>query len=138
MPQGQVLGEFTLKAMSVRQSEIGGGHRRIEVDLGGESSGEVPGQNVGTLVIEASTDPTRANPFTYTGVLLAKSGAVVQISGSGIGVRTGEGHKARYRGAGRYATENPKLAAFNNMISMVEFETDPATMTLKGTSWEWK
>jgi hypothetical protein len=62
---------------------------------------------------------------------------VVQIAGSGIAIRTGEGHKARYRGATTYHTDDPKLAPFNHVIAAVEAETDPATMTLKGANYEW-
>ena len=69
---------------------------------------------------------------------LAASGAVVQVSGRGVGIRTGEGHKVRYRGAGCFATTDPQLAAFNGLLSAAEFEIDPATMTIKGTAYEWK
>jgi len=137
MPLGKLLSEFVLKAMSVKQTSLGGDRRQIEINLAGESAGEVPGQNIGTLAIESSGDVSRPNSWTYTGVLLAKSGAVVQISGSGFGMRTGEGHKARYRGTGSYFTDDPKLAPFNRVIAAVELETDPATMTLKGTGHEW-
>jgi hypothetical protein len=137
MALGKVLGEYVLKAMSVRQTQVGGDRRHLEIDLAGEGSGEIPGQHVGTLAVETSGDPSRPNSWTYTGVLLVKSGAVVQISGSGISIRTGEGHKARYRGAVSYYTDDPKLALFNQVIAAVEAETDPATMTLKGANCEW-
>jgi hypothetical protein len=137
MALGKVLGEFVLKAMSVRQSDTGGDRRRIEVDFAGEGSGEIPGQHIGTLAVDTSGDPSRPSPWTYTGVLLAKSGAVVQISGDGIGIRTGQGHKIRYRGAVTYHTDDPKLVAFNHLIAAVEAEADPATMTLKGMNCEW-
>jgi hypothetical protein len=80
------------------------------------------------------------HPVTYsiTGALLAASGAVVQFSGRGVGIRTGEGHKVRYRGAACYATADPNLAAFNSMLGGVEFEIDPATMSIKGAVCEWK
>ena len=137
MALGKVLGEYVLKAMSVRQSSIGGDRRRLEVDFAGEGSGELPGQNIGTLVVETTGDISRPNTWTYTGVLLAKSGAVVQVSGSGIAIRTGEAHKARYRGTVSYHTDDPKLASFNHVIAAIEAETDPATMTLKGANCEW-
>jgi hypothetical protein len=138
MPLGNVLGEFILKAMSVRQSEIGGGQVRLEVDLAGEGTGQLPGQNIGTLTVTVGSDPTRPNPWAYTGTLLATSGAVVRVSGWGVGIRTGEGHKARYRGAVCYSTTDPQLAAFNGMIAAVESEADPATLTMKGATCEWK
>lgn len=137
MALGKVLGEFVLKAMSVRQTSSGGDSRRLEIDLAGEATGGVPGQDIGTLTVEMSGDTSRPNAWTFIGVLLAKSGAVVQLSGSGLGIRTGEGHKGRYRGAACYHTDDPKLADFNRVIAAVEFETDPATMTLKGVSCEW-
>jgi hypothetical protein len=137
MALGKVLGEFVVKAMSVRQTDLGGDRRRLEIDLAGESAGEVPGQNIGTMTVEMSGDSTRPNPWTYTGVLLAKSGAVIQVSSNGVGIRTGNDHKARYRGAGRYHTDDAKLASFNHMIVALEFEADPATMTIKGTNYEW-
>jgi len=137
MALGKVLGEFVLKATSVRQTDLGGDRRRLEIDYAGESSGEIPGQNIGTLVFEMPGDHNRPGAWTYTGGLLAKSGAVVQISSSGIRLRTGEGHKARYRGTASYHTSDPKLAHFNNVIAAVEAEGDPATMTLKGATCEW-
>jgi hypothetical protein len=137
MAIGKVLGEFVFKATSVRQTSIGGDRRRLEIDLVGEGTGEIPGQNIGTLTLETSGDTSRPNSWSYTGALLAKSGAVVQVSGSGFGIRTGEGHKARYRGTVGYHTDDPKLADFNRVIAATEFETDPATMTLKGVVCEW-
>jgi hypothetical protein len=137
MALGKALGEFVLKAMSVRQTSLGGDRRRIEIDLAGESTGEVPGQNIGTLAVETVGEVHRPGNWTFTGVLLAKSGAVVNLSGSGNGVRTGQGHKARYRGCATYYTDDPKLVHFNHIIAAVEFEAEPATMTVKGVSYEW-
>jgi hypothetical protein len=138
MPLGDIVAEFTLKAMSIRHSDLGGGQVRIEVDLAGEGTGQIPGQNIGTLSVVVGGSPDRPNPWTYTGTLLATSGSVVRVSGQGAGMRTGQGHKIRYRGVGCYSTDDPKLAAVNNLIAAVEFEADPATMTLKGASCEWK
>ncbi len=128
---------LAIKIPAIKQTDLGGDRRRVEVDFAGESSGETPGQNIGTLVFEAVGDPARPSTWTYTGVLLAKSGAVVQIASNGISIRTGQGHKARYRGVARYHTDDPKLASFNQIIAGVEAEADPATMTLKGATCEW-
>jgi hypothetical protein len=138
MSLGTVLGEIRLKAMSVRQTDLGGGQVRVDIDLAGESSGRVPGQTFGTMTVTAGSDANRPNPWSYTGTLLAKSGAVVRISGWGVGMRTGQGHQGRYRGAVCYSTDDPKLAEFNGMIAAVETEADPATMLLTGTTYEWK
>ena len=139
MPFGNSLGEFVLKVLSVRQSDLGGNQRRIEGDYGGEVTGQAPGNHYGTLTVVGGTDdPTRPNPWTYTGTTLATSCAVVAVSGSGIGRRTGEGHKVRLRGVARYSTADPKLSMLNHVIAAVEADLDPATMTLKGSACEWK
>ena len=85
-------------------------------------------------------DGVVGRPVTYaiTGTLLGASGAVVHFSGRGVGMRTGEGHKARYRGAACYSTDDPNLVALNSVLGGVEFEVDPATMAIKGTVCEWK
>ena len=137
MPLGNVLGEFTYKAMSVKQTDLGGGRLRGEVDLSGEATGQVPGKILSTMVIEGS-GPGRPITYTVTGTLFGDSGSVVRFSSCGIGIRTGEGHKARYRGTVSYATDDPKLAAFNSMIAATEFEADPTTLAVKGAVCEWK
>jgi hypothetical protein len=136
MPLGNVLGEVTAKVTSVRISELGGGQRRIEIDSVGEVKGQVPGQGFATMVIEGV--PGQAVTYTSTGTILAASGAVVRVSGRGVGIRTGEGHKARYRGASCFATDDPKLASLNGLLAAAEFEVDPTTMTIKGVACEWK
>lgn len=136
MPLGNVLGEFTGKVTSVRISDLGGGQRRIEIDSTGEVKGQVPGQAFSTMIVEGM--PGHAVTYSSTGAILAASGAVVRVSGRGVGIRTGEGHKVRYRGSGCFATDDPKLAAFNGILAAAEFEIDPATMTIKGVACEWK
>jgi hypothetical protein len=49
----------------VRQTQVGGDRRHLEIDLAGEGSGEIPGQHVGTLAVETSGDPSRPNSWTY-------------------------------------------------------------------------
>jgi len=136
MPLGNVLGEFAGKATSVRITDLGGGQRRLEIDSTGEAKGQVPGQIFSTMTVEG----VPGHPVTYSiaGALLATSGAVVQFSGRGVGIRTGEGHKVRYRGAACYSTADPNLASFNSLLGGVEFEIDPATMSIKGAVCEWK
>jgi hypothetical protein len=62
----------------------------------------------------------------------------MRVSVRGVGMRTGEGHKMRYRGASCSTSDDPTLAALNNVITAIEFETDPATMTVKGAVCEWQ
>ena len=136
MPLGNVLGEVTAKVTSVRITDLGGGQRRVEIDSTGEVKGQVPGQGFATMIIEGI--PGHAVTYASTATILAASGAVVRVSGRGVGIRTGEGHKTRYRGSACYATDDPKLAALNSLLAAAEFEIDPATMTIKGTAYEWK
>jgi hypothetical protein len=136
MPLGNVIGEFTGKIMSVRQTDLGGGQVRVELDAAGETSGQVSGQFFSTMVVEGT--PGRPATYSSTGTLLAASGAVMRVFGRGVGIRTGEGHKVRCRGSGCASTDDPKLAALNTMLTAVEFEIDPATMTVKGAVCEWK
>lgn len=136
MSLGDVLGEFTGKVTSVRITDLGGGQRRLELDATGEAKGQVQGQIFSTMTVEGSP----GHPVTYsiTGGLLAASGAVVQFSGRGVGIRTGDGHKSRYRGSACYSTADPNLAALNSLLAAAEFEIDPATMSVKGAICEWK
>jgi len=136
MPLGNALGEAIGKITSVRISELSGGQRRTEIDVTGEISGQAAGQIFTTIVIEGL--PGQAATYTSTSTLLATSGAVLRASGRGIAMRTGEGHKLRSRVAFCLTTDDPKLAALNGLIMAGETEIDPATMTVKGTSYEWK
>ena len=136
MPLGNVLGEFVGKVTSARISDLGGGQRRLALDSTGEAKGQAPGQLFSTMVIDGV--PGRPVTYAITGTLLAASGAVVRFSGRGVGMRTGEGHKARYRGAACYDTDDPQLAAYNSILGGVEFEIDPTTMAIKGAVCEWK
>jgi hypothetical protein len=92
MPLGNVLGEVVAKVTSVRISDLGGGQRRLEIDSTGEVKGQVPGQGFATMIVEGITGQTVT--YTTTATVLAASGAVVRMSGRGVGIRTGEGHKA--------------------------------------------
>jgi hypothetical protein len=87
-----------------------------------------------------TVEGSRGRPVTYsiTGAILATSGAVVQLTGRRVGIRTGEGHKVRYRGSAHYATDEPTLVAFNSLLTAAEFEIDPATGTVSGAVYEWK
>ena len=136
MPFGTALGEVTAKVTSVRISELGGGQRRTEIDSTGEVKGQVPGQAFATMIVEGV--PGHAATWTSAGTILAASGAVVRTSGRGVAIRTGEGHKVRCRGGACFATDDPKLAAFNGLLAAVEFEVDPAAMTIAGIACEWK
>src|SRR5262245_33222071 len=137
MPLGNVLGEFTAKILSIRQSDLGGGQVRVEIDVAGEGTEQGLGQVISTMVMTVGA-PSRPSPFTGTGTLLAASGAVVRWSSWGVRIRTGEGHKVRCRGAACYTTDDPTLAFFNSIIAATEFEVDPATMTMQGMVCEWQ
>jgi hypothetical protein len=137
MPLGESLGEFVLKATSVRSMPLGADQVRIEVDFTGEVKGQVPGRHIGTL-LSYPVDLKRPYAWSYNGRTLADSGAVIRITAEGTAIRTGEGHKIRFRGTQRFLTDDPKLAEFNHAIGAIEAEADPLTMTLTGASCIWK
>jgi len=140
MPLGNSLGEYMFKVMSVRQIDLGGGQRRIEADYGGEVTGEAGGNHYGTLsvVVRTDDDPTKPNPYSWTGTTLTTSGLIVSVTGSGLSQRTGEGHKVRLRGVCHLSTTDARLTMLSKAIGGVEGEIDPATNTLKGVVCEWK
>jgi hypothetical protein len=137
MPLAESIVEYQLKTTSIKPIDLGGGQIRIETTLAGEVTGDVPGQNFGTLTVTVNAIG-RPNPWSYVGATLTTSGSVVRISGQGLAIRTGEGHRTRYRGAVCYSTDDPKLADFNNVIAAVEFEIDPITQLMKGAACVWK
>jgi hypothetical protein len=138
MPLGETILEFQLKSTSVKPIDLGGGQTRVEITYAGQVTGDVPGQHYGTLTFIAAGPIDRPVPWNWTGATLTTTGAIVRVSGQGQGVRTGQGHKARYRGTACYYSDDPKLAKFNNLIAAVEFETDPATELAKGSACVWK
>jgi hypothetical protein len=137
MPLADIIGQATLKATSVKPTDLGGGQVHLEVTYAGEVTGEVPGQHFGTLTVTINAID-RPNPWSYIGATLTTSGSVVRITGQGLSIRTGEGHKVRYRGTLCSLTDDPKLASFNNVISAVEAEADPVTQVLNSTTCVWK
>src|ERR1700722_4643815 len=98
MPLAESTGEILLKATSVRHVPLDGGHVRIGVDFSGEAKGDVPGHHIGTLV-SFPLDPALPYAWSYLGTTLAHSGSLIRIIGEGSAVRTGDGHKIRFRGA---------------------------------------
>ena len=138
MPFGNTLGEFSLKATSVKQIDLGRGQLRIEIDYKGEVSGEAGGSHYGTLTLVTTEDPDRPMPWSYVVTTLAPTGPAIGVTGSGMGQRTGQGQKMRLRGVARQSTTDAKLAMLNNQIAATESELDPASDTIKGVVCEWK
>ena len=135
MSLGNVLGEFSAKITSLKQTELGGGQRRIEIDTIGENTGQLAGQSFASLVIEFT--PGQPSPFSVTGTVLTTSGAPVQFNAWGLGMVGAEAHKARMRGAVRNTAADPTLAAMNTVIGAVEAEIDLKELTIKGAICEW-
>jgi len=97
MPLGEVLGEVVGKVTSVRYSDMGSGQTKAEIDATGEAKGMAPGHVAGTFtVIRSSSNPAGPAPWTYIGRSFLASGATSSVSGQGLCVRTGEGHKIRF------------------------------------------
>jgi hypothetical protein len=137
MPLGESVREFELKATSVKPTDLGGGQTRIEITYAGKVTGDPSGQHFGTLTVTVGAID-QPNPWTYLGAILTPSGSIVKISGQGLGIRTGDGHKARYRGTICSSTEDPKFTQLNKVILATEFEVDPTTQLLKGANCVWK
>ena len=132
MPLGNVLGEFTAKITSLKQTELSGGQIKIELNTVGEGTGEVPGRTMATQVAEVT--PGKPSPFHVTGVVMPASGAPTRFSAWGIGVGGAASHQVRLRGAIRYLGDDPKTAT---LIGAVEAEIDLKAMTIKGAVCEW-
>jgi len=137
MPLAEAILEFQLKTTSVKPIDLGGGQTQLEITYTGEVTGDTPGQQFGTLTVTISAID-QPNPWTWHGGTLTNSGSVVRVSGQGLSIRTGDGHKVRYRGTVCYSTDDPKLANLNNVIAAVEAEADPMTGLLKGAACVWK
>lgn len=138
MPLGEVLAEVAAKVTSVRHSDIGGGQTKIEVDMAGEVKGMVTGHTAGTFCVIRGSDQARPAPWTYVGRVFLASGHVASVTGQGFAVRTGQGHKIRFRGTMCGTNDDPKLAELNSAISAFEAEADPLTGTMTGGNCFWK
>jgi hypothetical protein len=132
MPLGNVLGEFTAKITSLKQTELSGGQIKIEMNTVGEGTGQIPGRTMATLVAEVT--PGKPSPFHVTGVVMPASGAPTRFSAWGIGVGGVASHQVRLRGAMRYLGDDPKTAT---LIAAVEAEIDLKELTIKGAGCEW-
>jgi hypothetical protein len=132
MPLGNVLGEFSAKITSLKQTELSGGQLQIEMNTVGEGTGQVPGRTMATM--EAEVTPGKPSPFQVTGVVMPAAGAPTRFSAWGIGVGGAQSHQVRLRGAIRYLGDDPKTAT---LIGAVEAEIDLKEMTIKGAVCEW-
>jgi hypothetical protein len=53
-------------------------------------------------------------------------------------MRTGEGHRFRFRATAVYSTNDPSLAEINGVIGAIEAEGDLLAGTLKGEVYAWQ
>lgn len=136
MPLGEVIGAFTLKATSVKIHPATGDRTKFEVNFMGEVTGRLAGQGFGTYTFKGVAGG--AGTWLYAGSILTTTGATIVVSGQGIAVPAGVGHRSRIRGTASYSSSSPDLASLNGLIGAVEGEGDPATLTLKGAVCEWK
>ena len=132
MPLGNVLGEFTSKITSLKQTELSGGQIRVEMDMVGEGTGQNPGKNIASMVAEVTQG--QPSPFSVTGFIMPASGTPTRFSAWGIGANGEESHQVRLRGAVRYMGDDPNTAT---LIGAVEAEIDLKEMTVKGAICEW-
>ena len=115
----------------------------------GETSGKVTGMRVlpgegGRFVKMEMTIQTKGTLFGQKGTDMGTYVAYERIpghgviwSGFGVGTPTGKGMGMRWAAAVTYQTNSEKLARLNNVVGMVEHETD-AQGNAKVRAWEWK
>jgi hypothetical protein len=71
------------------------------------------------------------------GIFMSDDGHGVIWNGFGVGTPTGKGMGMRWAATVTYQTNSEKLARLNNLVGMVEHETD-AQGNAKIRVWEWK
>ncbi len=106
-----------------------------------EISFQATGQLLGveTSTIATYTSVMRPDGTMYgegEGLLLTAEGEGLSWKGGGVGVLTGEGMGAKYRGAIYYSTESEKLSKLNGIAAVFEYDFDAEGKT-HGIIWEW-
>ena len=85
------------------------------------------------------TSQVRADGSIYgqgSGLYMSAAGDMPSWEGSGLG-EFGEGGAVSYRGILYYRTTSPKLAKFNAVAGIFEYEADSKGAT-HAKVWEWK
>ena len=106
-----------------------------------EISFQATGQLLGvaTNAFATYTSVMRPDGTIYgegNGLITTADGEGATWKGSGVGVLTGEGMGAKYRGAIYYSTTSKKLAKLNSIAAIFEYEVDAEGKT-HGITWEW-
>ncbi len=134
---GDKLGEDTGKVTGTRfLPGPDGKHVRMEVSF--QATGKLLGSEItdmGTYVVHE-----RIPGQLYgegQGFIATKDGDGIIWNGFGVGQMTGKGMGVRYRAAVTYQTNSKKLARLNNVVGMIEHETDDQG-NVKSAYWEWK
>src|SRR5262249_41041348 len=122
MALGKKIGEFTLKTTSVTYAPGPGNAITAQVNLEGQTTGDLAGRVRGTLTA-VGTPGAKSGTWTWCGVVLLANGEVVAGNGQGTGENIGN-HKRRLRGV-NHLSDGRTLA--------VESEADLIASTLNGT-----
>ncbi len=125
MAQGKEIGAFTLKATSVTYTPGPGDALTAQVNVEGETTGEVGGTTRGTLVVVGEPGGG-GGTYTYCGVTLQADGGLVAVSSQGSVEDIGN-HKRRLRGINRSS---------DGRVASVEAEGDLMAQTLTGKIYE--
>src|SRR3990172_10929538 len=127
-------------------------------DLIGEMKGKVTGIRVLADRLESTvqgsgkvwgTDENEVETFTSTprpdgsvlgegqGLITTKDGDMIMFKGQGIGIPTGKGQAASFRGAIHYQTASQKFVKANRTVGVFEYDIDQEG-NVHGKIWEWK
>jgi hypothetical protein len=122
------------------------GQRAVQGSAHGEVNIEVSfqgmGHALGVEVMDMGTYVARMRApgvlyGTGHGVSMTKDGDSVTWHGEGLGYPTGRGMEAKWRGCIFNTTKSEKLARFNGMVVVFEWDVDEQG-NAKGAGWEWK
>ncbi len=134
---GDKLGEHTGKVTGTRFLP-GADGKHVVMEISFQAAGKMLG--VETTDMGTYTVYERIPGQLYgkgQGFIGTKDGEGIIWEGMGVGQMTGKGMGVRYRAAVTYQTSSKKLARLNNVVGMIEHETDEAG-NVKSAYWEWK
>ena len=130
---GELIGEVHGKQVGARVVDE---HGKVEVST--QESGKLLGmeaQNWTTFSVVARPDGTLWGEGQGAGT--TRDGEPFTFRGQGVGVMTGRGMGATYRGAIYYQSPSPKLARLHKVAGVFEYDVDENGNT-HAKIWEWK
>lgn len=133
---GEMIGESQGRIAGMRILPCQGQNPVVEVTF--QSSGRMLGletTDMGTY--QSVLTPSGIFRGKGQGFVTTKDGDVLSWTGEGVGKPKGQGPAASWRGSLFYQTSSQRLAQFNNIAVVFEFEVDEEGKT-QAKIWEWK